>query len=89
VVQEVAPRAPEALHRDVLGEKVLQSLAVMVQPQLEVTPNRSLRPRTLVLALEVVAVPDERLEFLSARLRRDGHGHRFATATLPVIGTDP
>jgi hypothetical protein len=89
VVQEIAPPAPEGSLRDVLGEKMLQPFAVMIQLQLEVTPNRSLTPGRLMLALDVVVVPAERLEFLSGWVRRDRHGHRFATATVPVIGSDP
>jgi hypothetical protein len=89
VVQEIPPRAPEALVGDLLGEEVLKPLVVVVQAQLKVTPNRSVSVRTLMLALDVVVVPDEHLELLSAWARRDRHGHSFAMATPPVIGTDP
>jgi len=43
---------------------------------------------TLMLALEMVVVPDQRLEFLSAGARDSRHRPRFARATAPIIGTD-
>jgi len=79
-MQEIALRAPEALLGDVLGKEMVQPLAVTMRAQVEVAPNRSLRVSTLMLALDVVIVPDERLELLSAWARRHRHRHRFAPA---------
>ena len=51
---------------DLLSEQMLKPPAVVIQAQLEVTPNRPLRMGALVLALHVVVVLDKRFELLSA-----------------------
>jgi hypothetical protein len=45
--------------------------------------------RALVLALDVVVVPDQRFELLSAWAREYRHETSFACASGPIIGTDP
>lgn len=89
VMKEIAPRAARALVGDVLSEQVLEPPAVLIQARLKVTPNRSMRVRALVLALDVVVTPDERLELLSAWARQDRHGQSFPCPSGPIIGTDP
>jgi hypothetical protein len=89
VMEELAPGAAGALVGNVLSEQMLEPPPVVIQPQLEVTPNRPLRVRALVLALDVVVMPDERFEFLSAWSPRDRHSRSFARASGSIIGIDP
>jgi len=89
VMKEIPPRLAGALVGNVLGEQMLEAPAILIQAQLEVTPNRPLRVRALVLALDVVVVPDQRFELLPARAREYRHETSFACASGPIIGTDP
>jgi hypothetical protein len=63
----VAPLRPELLVGHPLLEHTVEPLAYVQQPVLEPASDARLGPGALVLVLEVVVVPDERLQLLAER----------------------
>ncbi len=89
VMQEIAPSTPHVLIGDVLGQQMLEALPVAIETELKVTAHGAMIVRPFVLALDVVIVPDEGLELLSACVCGNRHANTLAPAGSPSIGSDP